>query len=137
MGLEPTKVYLDACIVIYLLEAHLQFGSTVRHAFETAENRQFCISPLVELECLVVPLRTENAALVQRYEDFFQQQIILNIEPSIYRHAAELRSRHRLKTPDALHLATANYYGCTELWTNDDRLNAIAITKAINVLSSP
>jgi uncharacterized protein len=136
MGLNPTqKVYLDTCIVIYLLEEHPQFGSSVRHAFESAGNRQFCISPLVELECLVLPLRTANIALIQRYESFFQQQISLDIAPSIYRQAAELRSRHRLKTPDALHLATAHHYECTEFWTNDDRLSQAATNKAINLLS--
>ena len=135
MGLNPTKVYLDTCIIIYLLEDHPQFGSIVRNAFATAENRQFYISPLVELECLVLPLRTANTDLIQRYENFCQQQIILNIEPSIYRLAADLRSRHRLKTPDALHLATAYHYNCTEFWTNDDRLHQAASHTAINVFS--
>ncbi|MCI0654776.1 MAG: PIN domain-containing protein [Methylococcaceae bacterium] len=36
----------------------------------------------------------------------------------IYHNAAVLRAEHGLKTPDALHLATANYYGCTQFWTN-------------------
>jgi uncharacterized protein len=136
MGLNPTKVYLDSCIVIYLLEEHPQFSGTVRHAFETAEDRQFYISPLVELECLVVPLRNGNTSIIQRYESFFQQQIILDIEPSIYRFAAKLRSCHHLKTPDALHLAIAHHYECVELWTNDNRLNEAAANNVINVLSS-
>jgi uncharacterized protein len=136
MGLAPVKVYLDSCIIIYWLEEHPQFSSAVRHAFETAGNRQFCVSPLVELECLVVPLRAANTPLIQRYENFFQQQIILDIEPLIYRLAADLRAQFRLKTPDALHLAIAHHYGCTEFWTNDDRLNEAATNKAINLFSS-
>jgi predicted nucleic acid-binding protein len=36
--------------------------------------------------------------------------------------ATQLRVRHRLKTPDALHLAAALHSGCVEFWTNDDRL---------------
>jgi uncharacterized protein len=135
MGLEPAKVYLDSCIIIYLLEEHPQFGSTVHQAIETASNRQFYVSPLVELECLVVPLRAANTILIQRYEDFFRQQIILDIKPSIYRLAADLRARYRLKTPDALHLATAHHYDCAELWTNDDRLNQVATSKAVNLFS--
>ncbi len=34
----------------------------------------------------------------------------------------EVRVRHRVKTPDALHLAAAINAGCDQFWTNDDRL---------------
>ncbi|MGL4609627.1 MAG: type II toxin-antitoxin system VapC family toxin [Trueperaceae bacterium] len=34
-----------------------------------------------------------------------------------------LRAFHNLKTPDALHLATALHHGCQEFWTNDLRLS--------------
>ena len=130
------RVYLDSCIVIYLLENHPQFGATVRRALETADNKTFCISPLVELECLVGPLRAENTSLVQRYTSFFQQQIVLEIAASTYRLAAELRAQYRLKTPDALHLAIASHHNCAELWTNDNRLNEAAVGKAVNLFSA-
>jgi predicted nucleic acid-binding protein len=42
--------------------------------------------------------------------------------------------QHGLTTPDALHLATALQHGCTELWTNDNRLLAAAGAMARNVL---
>jgi len=132
---SPVKVYLDSCIVIYLLEEHPKFSSIVRQAFETSENKRFYVSPFVVLECLVGPLRTQNRPLIQHYKDFFRCQIILDIESPTYRHAAELRARHNLKTPDALHLAVAYHHDCTELWTNDDRLNTAAGSKTVNLFS--
>ena len=45
------------------------------------------------------------------------------------------RVQHGLKTPDALHLAAALHHGCTEFWTNDDRLRAAAGALAVNVLA--
>ena len=47
----------------------------------------------------------------------------------------KLRVQHGLKTPDSRHLATALHHGCTEFWTNDDRLRAAAGALAVNVLA--
>jgi predicted nucleic acid-binding protein len=41
--------------------------------------------------------------------------------------ATEIRAHSRLKTPDALHLAAAIHHGCTEFWTNDNRLMQAAV----------
>jgi predicted nucleic acid-binding protein len=79
---------------------------------EQAQGKQIAISPLVEMECLVIPLREHNAPLARRYEIFFEQYICLDMPSEVYRRAAELRARHSLKTPDALHLATAQFHGC-------------------------
>jgi predicted nucleic acid-binding protein len=64
-------------------------------------------SPLVELECLVMPLPQCNQALIDRYEMFFQDYVRPEISFDIYREAAELRTRDGLKIPDALHFSTA------------------------------
>ncbi|WP_374114499.1 type II toxin-antitoxin system prevent-host-death family antitoxin [Microbacterium paraoxydans] len=39
-----------------------------------------------------------------------------------------------LKTPDALHLAAAQLSGCTEPWTNDERLAAASPGLAVDIL---
>jgi len=135
MGLNQPLVYLDACTVIYFVEAHPRFGQVITQALEQAQGKQIAISPLVEMECLVIPLREHNAPLARRYEIFFEQYICLDMPSEVYRRAAELRARHSLKTPDALHLATAQYHGCTTLWTNDNRLNNAAGSLAVNVLA--
>ncbi len=135
MGIMSGLIFLDSCLVIYFVEQHPRFSSQINQAIATNANMRFCISPLVELECLVMPLRQGNQALVDRYEMFFQDYIRLEINASIYRRAAALRAHHALKTPDALHLATAQSHSCSEFWTNDERLNAIAGRLAINVLA--
>ena len=58
----------------------------------------------------------------------------LDIPDAVYKEAARLRAEFGIKTPDALHLATARYHNCTELWTNDDRLASVANNYAINVV---
>jgi predicted nucleic acid-binding protein len=135
MGLNASRVYLDACIVIYLVEEHPVFGKPSFDALLANVGNQFCISPLVELECLVLPLRNENDGLIARYESFFRKYRSLELTPEVYRTATELRARQRLKTLDALHLATAKHHGCGELWTNDDRFGGTDGVAAVNILA--
>lgn len=135
MGLISRRVYLDACIVIYLVESHPLFGEPARKAIESTSNGIFCISPLLEMECLVAPLRQGNRQLVDRYRSFFASCANLDIPHEAYRLAAELRAHHGLKTPDALHLATALHHQCSEIWTNDERLNKASGGLAANVLA--
>lgn len=135
MGLNASRVYLDACIVIYLVEEHPVFGKPCLDALLANMEKRFCISPLVELECLVLPLRNEDDSLIARYESFFRKYRSLELTLEAYRIAAELRARQRLKTPDALHLATAKHHGCGELWTNDDRFGGTEGVAAVNILA--
>ena len=49
--------------------------------------------------------------------------------------AAQLRADfNALKTPDALHLATALPHNCDQFWTNDTRLDLVAPSLVKNIL---
>ena len=87
------------------------------------------------MECLVLPTRQNRIELIERFHQFFLLSRRLSITDAVFERATELRAHHGLKTPDALHLATALHYGCEELWTNDDRLNKVAGGLAVNVLA--
>ncbi len=135
MGLR--KIYLDSCIVIYLVERHLLYGSKIDAEINALQAAQICYSPLVRLECLVRPLQTKDQKTQQRYEQFWVSQHKLTLLDDIFDLAAQLRADHKsLKTPDAIHLATVLHYGCDEFWTNDDRLTRIAPQVARNILTT-
>jgi predicted nucleic acid-binding protein len=52
---------------------------------------------------------------------------VLRVDREVFRQAARLRADFAgLKTPDAIHLATALQHRCNEFWTNDGRLNHVA-----------
>lgn len=127
------KVYLDSCIAIYLVEEHPSYYAVIEETLAHL-NGVVCYSPLTELECLVLPLRLKRDDLLDKYRRFFALNLRLAMLDGVYREAANLRASHGLKTPDALHLATAQYHGCTELWTNDDRLAGVAGSMAVNLL---
>ena len=126
-------IYLDACLVIYLAEAHPRWGKTVSGAIEAADAR-FSISPLVKCECLVGPMKRGDPVLQRAYTELFDQFISLPMPEPVYLLAAELRARFGLKTPDALHLACAQHHRCDALWTNDDRLAQASHGLAVNAL---
>jgi len=127
-------IYLDACIAIYLVEEHPAYHAPIETALRAGKLFS-SISPLVEMECLVLPIKTQRDDLIAKFDQFFAAHRRLSMPSEVYRRAAELRARHSLKTPDALHLATAQYHGCTALWTNDNRLNNAAGSLAVNILT--
>ncbi len=118
-------IYLDSCLLVYLVESRTR-ADVVRARMSAAEEAHFAISPLVAMECLVGPSRSEDEALRLRYERVLDPMTVLTMGVAVFERAARLRATHRLGTPDALHLATALEHGCDELWTDDDRLSRAA-----------
>ena len=127
------KVYLDTCCVIYLLEDVPNFSLSIRHHISQNKEVTLCVSPLVRLELLVKPLKDGNQEIIEDYNDFIVAQQWLFINDAIFEQATILRGQYQLKTPDAIHLATAQHHGCDEFWTNDNRLNKVVGNMAVNI----
>jgi predicted nucleic acid-binding protein len=121
------RAYLDSCVLIHLIEQSPRHGAAIKAALK--RNRpQICWTALTRLECRTKPLRENDHVLLARFDALFAQSdaIFFDLAANIYEFATELRAHHRLKTPDALHLAAAVKAGCEEFWTNDHRLDAVA-----------
>lgn len=129
-------IYLDACLLIYLIERHPRWGGPVARLVEQFGDEHFRISALVKCECLVGPLKHGNLTLRASYLSLFDRLISLAMPEAVYLHAAELRARFGLRTPDALHLACAEHHRCDALWTNDDRMLRASRGMASNVLEA-
>ena len=127
-------IYLDACLLIYLVERHARWAEQVTAAIAEAAQSRFGISPLVKLECLVGPIRRGDPVLERAYVELFDQFAPLEMPGQVFLQAAQLRARFGLKTPDALHLACAQYHGCDAFWTNDERLSRASHGLAHNIL---
>ena len=132
-------VYLDSCVLIYALDEDPQFGAPARAALAELRQQhlQPVISALVRLECLVQPMAKADSERLHRTHSFLQLFPVLAIQDSTFELATELRARHRLRTPDALHLATALRHGCTSLITNDRRLSHATDDLTVHCLTAP
>lgn len=116
-------VYLDADAVIYSGEKHPVYWPLLEPVWQAAKGKtvEIVSSDLVLLATLVAPLKAGDALLVNAYEQLFQQaQTRLSpITQAILREGARLRATTKLKTPDALHAATAQHLGCALFISND------------------
>lgn len=117
------SVYLDTCIVIDLVEGRPDQQDCLSSALE---GQHLVSSELVRLESRVGALRKRQDDYLETYRRFFDRCVAVPMDRAVFDLATELRVRHGLKTPDALHLAAALHAACEELWTNDRRLASAA-----------
>ena len=95
------------------------------------------------METLVGPLKQQDTVLTKAYEQLFQsaEMRLLPITQPILRQAAHLRAVvPGLRTPDALHAATAMLANCALLLTNDNGFRRIPELSCVilnDVLNSP
>ncbi len=105
------RLYLDASAIIYAVEGAASVRQTVLDHIRQVENSRGKVltSRLSRLECRVHPLRRNDAALLAVYDHFFARHSldVGDITSSVIERATDLRARLNLKTPDAIHVATA------------------------------
>ena len=126
---DGQRVYLDANLFIYLIEADdfPQQREAVAAIFAALDEGKITgvVSELALGEVLPIPLREDRQDRVQNYRQIFTTETALEVQPitlPIIDAAAVLRAHSSLKTPDALHLATAIEHSCDLFLTNDRKL---------------
>jgi uncharacterized protein len=106
------RLYLDASTIIYAIESLPLLRDTVIAWILQAEGTADGIiitSPLSRHECRVKPLREVKADLLVKYDEFFTRRLvrIAEVTAPVIEQATDLRARYSLRTPDAIHPATA------------------------------
>ena len=127
-------IYLDSSVCVYLMEDYGDLTDVVEQLMREHPN-EFCASALVRMECLIKPLRDADIALESSYRRFFESLPVIDITAAVFERATRLRASTGLKTPDALHLATAVEGGCEALWTGDADLAKRSNGYAVNVFA--
>jgi predicted nucleic acid-binding protein len=117
-------IYADTQVFIYSVEKVPEYAQLLRPLWLGAHRGQIQVitSELTTMETLVTPFRQNDMNLVRDYEQSFQQGGVglRRIEQATLREAARLRAQVRsLRTPDAIHAATALLADCALFLTND------------------
>ncbi len=120
-------IYLDSCIVIYLIEQSPGFGAraAARVGALLAAGDKMVVSDLTRLECRSSPLGAGDARTLGHYDLFFAGSVepVVQLTTAVCDRATEIRGHYQFKTPDSLHLAAAVESGCAVFLTNDARLS--------------
>ena len=134
------NIGVDTAIFIYFIEDHPKFLPALLPLFQEADRgkRELITSALTLLEVLVVPYRTGNRALAQRYEALLTRSRgvrIVDVSRDQLRAAAQLRAATGVTTPDALQLVAAIGEGCTTFLSNDRRLPPVPGLRLVDLTS--
>jgi predicted nucleic acid-binding protein len=118
------KLYLDTNTFIYALEHHADYAAILDLLLASidAGNIRSFTSEITLAECLVKPFADGNTDLQGRYQAALANRPGFTMAP-VSRHiliqAAQVRAVHKLRLPDAIHLATALDLACDTFITND------------------
>lgn len=127
--MAAVRLYVDTNIFIYAFENNDALAKKLLQVISLNEGRKqpfLATSEIVLAELMIDPLRKGNERLVELYDNIsIGNAFILvgTVTREVLWHAAQLRSEFvSLRLPDAIHLATAMHFGCTQFLTADARL---------------
>jgi predicted nucleic acid-binding protein len=130
-SLPSGGVYVDANILIYTVERISPYAQMLDPLWQelAAQSARALTSELAVLETLTGPMRTGNMTLETLFRRILFRSPNLRLIPistAVLERAAQLRAHiPGLKTPDAIHAATALEAGAMTFITNDMQLRQV------------
>jgi predicted nucleic acid-binding protein len=120
----------DSSLLIYHLEDVEPYSDLTEIAFSAVASgvSSAVLSTISVTELLVKPIAEGREDAVKGFERFVVSLPNTTIVPpdfQIAKEAARLRANYRIRTPDALLLATARIHKAGAFLTNDDKLKRI------------
>lgn len=130
------RVLINTSVWIYHFEQHPIFAAPAADIIEQLEDGRFrgIASELTLLELIVRPLQLGRQDAADDYETLLSYFPNLQLEPvtrEILLEAAGLRARFRLRTPDAIQLATGLQAGATLAITNDEAWRDLTVIETV------
>jgi uncharacterized protein len=116
-------IYADANVIIRLIGGDAATRAPIEARVNPLRGQagSFLTSRLSRLECRVRPIRAGDPVTLAKFDRFFGtvEVRLLDVTPAVIEKATDLRARLNVKTPDAIHLASAILAGATAFLTGD------------------
>lgn len=129
---NSVTTYLDASAAYKLLVEEAESEALARHFTASVPNPGFVSSMLLHTELYCAAAR-QSALSTDNIRDVLEAVTLVRVTNDDLVRAAS--SSWRLRTLDAIHLATAVRLGADEIVSYDDELNAAAESIGIRVVS--
>ncbi len=124
------RVAADSSCFIYFLEDNPKFGDLAELIFESAEKNKIALiaSVLVSVEVLTGYRRANDYSAEQEFKQMLKDFPAIEIYEAsnkLIDYIVDLRTKYGIKTPDAIHLATAIEHKADVFVTNDRQLKKV------------
>jgi predicted nucleic acid-binding protein len=126
------RFYLDSMVWIYAIEGNPHFGPAAQKLLLSIQASPYTIltSHFLLGEFLVIPVRRNDQFTVMSYRRMLLQSKATEVVPfdtDVAMRFAAIRAAHRVKPPDATHLALAASAGADAFITVDNRLSKLTV----------
>lgn len=127
---EISLLGIETAPFIYFVEENATYIQRMDAIFNHVNAGIQVITSVVTLaEVLVMPISEGQAAYERAYREMLlntRQITSLPVSSRMAEQAARLRAKYRLRTPDALQIATAIEAGCDAFLTNDTSFRRVS-----------
>ena len=128
--LRGSRICIDTAPFIYFIEKDPKYLSIVRPIFAEidAEKIDALTSTITLLEVLVLPFKTKNESLAEKYREillYAEGLTTFEISHEVSELSSKLRAKYLIRTPDAIQIAVGIVYGADAFLTNDSDLKKV------------
>lgn len=127
---DGSRILLDSASIVYYIEQNPRYFAAASEMMERVSTGRLsaAASTLMLTEVLVPAYRAGNAAAARKARSALERIPnfeIVDVSSAVSDVAARLRATYNLRTPDALHVATALNQGAKWIVTNDRALRRV------------
>jgi len=128
--LRGSRICIDTAPFIYFIEKDPKYLGILRPIFAEIDVGKIdaITSTITLLEVLVLPFKTKNEFLAEKYREillYAEGLTTFEISHEVSELSSKLRAKYSIRTPDAIQIAVGIIYGADTFLTNDSGLKKI------------